>query len=133
MIKKNHKNSHWIDAQQVASNYHAFYSVLYAHDHLLALNNTRDIIKGVKETKQQWEEYKTITAEIIELMDRLNALYPKLGGKEEPIQCTHHQCNNEAVKNTDACEDHTFCDCPKVSGKYHAHYKPECPKKGGNK
>src|SRR3990167_8236737 len=42
-------------------------------------------------------------------------------------QCDHYQCHNEVVDGTSSCTAHTFCNCPKVDGKYHAHYMPECP------
>ena len=56
-------------------------------------------------------------------------LYDFFGLEWHDTKCTHFQCNAEAIENTDACKDHTFCDCPKVDGKYHAHYKTdkECP------
>lgn len=54
-------------------------------------------------------------------------LYDIIGLQWHDTKCTHFQCHNEAVEGTDACDNHTFCDCPKVNGKYHAHYKPECP------
>lgn len=56
-------------------------------------------------------------------------LYDFFDLKWHDTKCTHFQCNKEAVKNTDACEDHTFCNCEKVGGKYHAHYLPDCPNK----
>ncbi len=53
-------------------------------------------------------------------------LYDVLGLQWHDTKCTHYQCNNEAVKDTDACHTHTFCECKKVVGK---HYKPNCEAK----
>lgn len=62
-------------------------------------------------------------------------LYDFFGLKWHNTKYTHFQCSNEAIENTDACRDHTFCKCEKIGGKYHAHYLPDCPneKKGESK
>jgi hypothetical protein len=45
----------------------------------------------------------------------------------DEMACTHFQCHERRYEDNHTCYAHTFCDCPKVSGKYHAHYMPECP------
>jgi hypothetical protein len=45
--------------------------------------------------------------------------------------CLHYGCRNKATSAEGSCYEHTFCDCPKVDGKYHKHYKPECDRLKG--
>ena len=54
--------SHWTGAVATARNFDPSFSVLYARDHIEALQSTRLLIRPDEMTAEKWNEYKKCTA-----------------------------------------------------------------------
>jgi len=70
--------SHYTEACAIARDFAPGFSIVYAADHLIALENRRAMIKPEKMTVEEWKTYKENTETIQRIVKELHEIAGKL-------------------------------------------------------